>query len=185
LLICSFVYLILRIFACLFTYFFIDSIYLLVLNNCNVCLLFNIILLYFIFTGKNSPPKTVETINGNDPAVEVPEIEEEEVTSLKRTINIRHNKDVKEAVRTIGMEKIKDQPVNNGISVSRNSSCNTTELVQAVRSASTSNLDRKHSDTNLSESSKISRKKTDENVIQVFRSYRYLCHRFRVTLSIY
>ena len=131
------------------------------------------------FVDKNLT-KTAETINGNDPAVEITEIEEEVVTSLKRTINIRHNKDVKEAVRTIGMEKINDQTVNNGISVSRNSSCNTTELIQAVRSASTSNLDRKHSDTNLSENSKISRKKTDENVIQVFRSYRYLGQRFCV-----
>ena len=148
--------------------------------DCYVCLLFNIILLYFFFVDKNSPSKTVETVNGNDPAVEITEIEEEPVTSLKRTINIRHNKDVKEAVRTIGMEKIKDQTVNNGISVSRNSSCNTTELIQAVRSASTSNLDKKHSDTNLSENSQISRKKTDENVIQVFRSYRYLGHRFRI-----
>ena len=188
--VCLFVYLFVCLFVCLFICLLFDLIYRifvcliyhLVLNNCYVCLLFNTVLLYFIFVDKNSPSKTVETVNGNDPAVEITEIEEEVVTSLKRTINIRHNKDVKEAVRTIGMEKIKDQTVNNGISVSRNSSCNTTELIQAVRSASTSNLDKKHSDTNVSENSKISRKKTDENVIQVFRSYRYLGHRFLVIL---
>ena len=81
---------------------------------------------------------------------------------------------MKEAVRTIGMEKIKDQSVNNGISASRNGSLNTTELIQAVRSASLTNIDKKHSKLNVSDNTKISRKKTDENVIQVFRSYRYL-----------
>ena len=134
--------------------------------------------------------KSVETKDGNSTAVEITdssqnkkemikelqhgEEEEEVVTSIKRTTNIRHNKDVKEAVRSIGMEKIKDQTVNNGISVSRNGSCNTTELIQAVRSASLTNIDKKNSDANLSDKPKISRKKTDENVIQVFRSYRYL-----------
>lgn len=152
----------------------------------------------FIITDTEFALKSVETKDGNSSALEITdssqnkkemikelqheeveeeEVKEEEVTSLKRTINIRHNKDVKEAVRSIGMEKIKDQTVNNGnngISVSRNSSCNTTELIQAVRSASLTNIDKKHSDASLSDKPKISRKKTDENVIQVFRSYRYL-----------
>ena len=151
----------------------------------------------FIITDTDFALKSVETKDGNSTAVEITdssqnkkemikelqhgedegkeeEEEEEVVTSIKRTTNIRHNKDVKEAVRSIGMEKIKDQTVNNGISVSRNSSCNTTELIQAVRSASLTNIDKKHSDANLSDKPKISRKKTDENVIQVFRSYRYL-----------
>ena len=66
---------------------------------------------------------------------------------------------------------------NNGsnvISVSRNGSCNTTELVQMVRTAS---LSRMEGIAGRSSSADMSyncshRKKVDEDVIQVFRSYR-------------
>ena len=162
----------------------------------------------FIIVETEFALKSLETKDGNSSALEITdssqnkkemikelqhgeeeeEEKEEEVTSLKRSINIRHNKDVKEAVRSIGMEKIKDQTVNNGnngISVSRNSSCNTTELIQAVRSASLTNIDKKHSDASLSDRPKISRKKTDENVIQVFRSYRYLGQNPSLSLYFY
>ena len=61
---------------------------------------------------------------------------------------------------------------SNHISLSRNGSCNTKELVQMVRTASLSRIiaDRSNS-ADMSANSSI-RKKADEEVIQVFRSYR-------------
>jgi hypothetical protein len=77
--------------------------------------------------------------------------EKEEVTSLKRTINIRHNKDVKAAVVSVGlksqkdfrqdlkfnenkisvnMPKRKDSKTGGGISVMRRGSSNSEEFVQ-------------------------------------------------------
>jgi hypothetical protein len=102
---------------------------------------------------------------------------------LKRTINIRHDVAVKEAVRSVGANGVKSpdkSPQSGGISVSRNSSSNTTDLIEAVKSVSQSRIMKRNSGSNIDTESPKERKKIDQNVIQVFRSYRY----FYVTFTL-
>jgi hypothetical protein len=111
----------------------------------------------------------------------------EEVTVLKRTINIRHDVAVKEAVRSVGANGVKSPdktPQSGGISVSRNSSSNTTDLIEAVKSASQSRIMKRNSGSNTDPDSPKERKKIDHNVIQVFRSYRYF-HYIYIQIHIY
>ena len=109
----------------------------------------------------------------------------EEVTVLKRTINIRHDVAVKEAVRSVGANGVKTPdktPQSGGISVSRNSSSNTTDLIEAVKSANQCRAKKRRSGSDVGTDSPKERKKIDENVIQVFRSYRWatLCSYFYI-----
>ena len=100
----------------------------------------------------------------------------EEVTVLKRTINIRHDVAVKEAVRSVGANGVKTPdktPQSGGISVSRNSSSNTTDLIEAVKSANQCRAKKRRSGSDVGTDSPKERKKIDEDVIQVFRSYRW------------
>jgi hypothetical protein len=138
------------------------------------------------------------------PVEESPEEEEEEITTLKRTINIRHNKDVKASVIAVGkssksllkkpdsMESIdkngkygndgkdgKDGNNNRNKSSSdlNNNTCRNNDLIKAVRSASTNNTlpSTKFSDSESGSGSlKADRRSTDQKVIDVFRSFRFV-----------
>ena len=127
-------------------------------------------------------------MNGDD--------EEEKVTVLKRSSNIRHTKDLKEKIQIAGKNSIEvtpsksDQKIVTGLSTgspvippkkvqSFNAAVNANELVQAVRSASMTNTEYKkklHASggacAKTSGDTTDKARKTDEDVIDVFRSFR-------------
>ena len=124
----------------------------------------------FVFTGERSNNLSTDIGDGDKEG-------DDTITLIKRRSKSNLKMDmfpsVSAAVEDIESKSDKSGASNN-ISLLRNGSCNAKELVQMVRSASLSRMDGIAGRSNSADMSASSsnRKKADEEVIQVFRSYR-------------